>query len=230
MVAALLPLQEVNASTAPVKTYLIGIQDSQVCLTLMKNHMPNHCLSYDILKPVDTTNSLISGNWVSFPYYHREKPRVIDHYRFTNNAWVVMVDPNPDFTTKAKMITVTNDNFTWVNTDETVKDNRVRVEHVNRSVSTSCNEATVAPILWLVKDTIQYLESGCTVTKYNDTKVMYVPIPKIDLFGSSWYHNYLWLQQAKQLKQNCIQKCNVTLNDPNVKSGYSYTPTVKKGR
>lgn len=168
---------------ASADSYLIGVQDSQACITLIKNHLPNHCLPYDKLKPIDTTNPAIAGKWVNDTYYHRLKPQVIDHYRFTNNNWVVMVDPNGDFSARAKMITVTGDNFTWINPDDVVTDNKQRIEHVNRFVSASCDQATVAPIFSLVQDTVNYLENGCKYSSYNDTRVYQVPQAKTALIN-----------------------------------------------
>lgn len=146
---------------------MIGIQISQGCQIMEKNHIKSNCMTYDKIRNLDNTNPVYAGQWVNDTWYHRLAPHVRNHEVMNLNKFVVMVDPNPDFTTRAKMITVQADNFTWINPDDGVGNNHTRIEHANRIV-TDCSQATVAPYAWLINDTIQYLENGCTHTNYND--------------------------------------------------------------
>lgn len=151
---------------------LIGIQLSQTCLVMEKYNITSHCLTYDKIKKFDNTNPLFAGKWESKPYYHRDKPRVMNHYNFNPNKFIIMADPNPDFTTRARMIIVWDSNFTWTDSNGTSSKGIIKV-NINRYVD-NCETATVAPNLWLINDTIHYLESDCNKTKYNDTKIIYV--------------------------------------------------------
>jgi hypothetical protein len=178
----------------------IGIQLSQTCLIMEKNNITSNCLSYEKIKPFDTTNPFYAGLWIETPYYHRGPPKVLDAYKFQTGSFVVMVDPDPLFTTKARMIIVWDQNFTFVNPDDISKGGLVTVTHVNRFVS-NCEFATVAPNLWLINDTIHYLESNCIKTHYNDTKITYhaeIPI--------SYDNPYSSLKQ-----QQMLQKYGITL-------------------
>jgi len=149
------------------KSQMIGIQLSQGCQIMEKNHIKSNCITYDRIKFLDNTNPLWSGLWVNDTWYHRLAPHVKNHEMMNLNTFVVMVDPNPDFTTRAKMIVIQSDNFTWINPDDGVGNNHTRIEHVNRMI-TDCSQATVAPAISLIKDTLLYLENGCTHTNYND--------------------------------------------------------------
>ena len=151
----------------------ISVKLSQVCETLLKNNMSNSCINYKILRVVDNTNPLYAGQWVEQPWYHRLAPKIKNHEIFNNNPWAVMVDPNSDFAVNSKLITVEDGSFPWINQDDSSIGGLVIKTHVDRRVTSDCNEALVAPNLNLIKDTISYLESGCTTTTYNDTKLTY---------------------------------------------------------
>src|SRR5689334_19303064 len=83
---------------------LIGIQLSQSCLTMIKNHINSTCLTYKDLEPLDNTNPIWAGKWVDVPYTHRLAPLVKNHFIFGNQTFKIMVDPNVDFTVNARMI------------------------------------------------------------------------------------------------------------------------------
>ena len=149
----------------------IGIQLSQVCLADLKNHLNSTCLNYNDLKPVDNTNPLWAGLWVEQPYEHRLQPKIKNHENFNPNPWVIMVDPNADFTLSAKMIIV-DTHFTWTNQNDSSNRGLSMKSYQDRYVSDDCQEARVGPSLALVEDTITYLESGCTTTNMNTTKMI----------------------------------------------------------
>lgn len=203
------------------KYQLIGIQLSPTCLTLLKNHMPTNCPTYDKLKPLDNTNPLWEGKWVNDTYFHRELPRVKNHWIMNPNQIIVMVDPDPNFTLLAKMIIIQSGNFTYINPDETVGNNHTRNEYHNRSVS-SCSQATVAPILPLIEDTLHYLENGCKISSYIDKTVVKtndMPFQYNNPHSSLHYKN-----QIDQLKQHpmgdCIhKKCDISNPYKNPKYG-----------
>ena len=172
---------------------MIGIQISQVCATMEKNHMKSNCITYDKIKQFDNTDPTYAGQWVNDTWYHRLAPRISNHEVMNLNPFVIMVDPNNSFTTRAKMIIVQSDNFTWINPDEAVGNNHTRIEHHNRQVS-NCEQASVAPDINLIKDTVIYLESGCTITKYNDKvliKTGNLPFSFVNPYSSLHYNSML---------------------------------------
>lgn len=152
----------------PTQNKYIGIQQSQVCKNLITSKSESSCLGYLDLVPFDNTNPLWAGRWtMDDNYYHRLAPKIKNHYEFNNNTFVVMVDPNPDFANRARLITVTNENFTYVDQKDGSVGGINMTSHINRFVDPSCRSATVAPIAWLVNDTVHYLESNCTKTLFN---------------------------------------------------------------
>lgn len=154
---------------------LIAVQLSQACLTLIKENITNICPPYDKIKNNDNTNPIFAGLWVGKPYYHRLAPKVLNHYNFNPNKFIVMVDPNPDFTARARVIDIVPNplQYTLVTDNAT----SVRLEHYGRFITNDCSGATVGSYsnmtftTWLISDTVKYLESGCTKTQFNDTKV-----------------------------------------------------------
>lgn len=173
----------------------ISIVESQTCLTLIKNHMNSTCIPYQNLKYLDTTNPVWAGIWVDTPYTHRLEPKVKNHFIFDGGKLTVMVDPNNDFIVNSKVITIQDKNFTWINPDDSSKGGISTITHINRYVS-DCQTAIVAPIKPLIEDTITYLQSGCTKTSFNDTKIIiHKDIP------FSWNNPYSSLHYQDQLKQ-----------------------------
>lgn len=149
----------------------IGIQLSQVCLADLKNHLNSTCLKYSDLKQFDNTNPLYAGLWVDKPYEHRLNPKIRNHENFNPNPWAIMVDPNPDFTTLAKMIIVDN-HFNYTNQNDSSNRGLIMKVYQDRYVSDNCVEARVGPDIALIQDTINYLESGCINTNMNTTKII----------------------------------------------------------
>ena len=149
----------------------IGIQLSQVCLRDAIFNLTTTCLNYNDLKPLDNTIPFFAGQWVHKPYEHRLAPKIRNHENFNQNPWAIMVDPNADFTTSAKMIIV-DTHFTWTNQNDTADRGLAMKSYKDRYVSDDCNEARVGPSLPLIQDTITYLESGCTSTSMNTTKII----------------------------------------------------------
>jgi hypothetical protein len=215
----------INKPTNATKTYLsqsnrIGIQLSPTCITLIKNHMNTTCPTYDKLKPLDNTNPIWAGQWINDTYYHRHLPRVSNHYLMNQNTFIVMVDPDPNFTTISKMIIIQAGNFTYTNPSDSIGNNHTRNEYQNRFVS-GCTEAIVAPLPSLIEDTLHYMESGCKITAYKEkvtTKTKDTPFQYGNPYSSLHYKN-----QINQLKQHpmgdCIhKKCDIS--NPYKKKGW----------
>lgn len=172
----------------------ISLKISQVCETLLKNNMSNTCLDYKVLRIFDNTNPIFSGKWIDQPYFHRLPPLIRNHEIFNPNPWAIMADPNSDFQINSKLITVEDGSFPWVDKNDSSVGGLVTKTHVDRYVTSDCNEALVAPDLPLIQDTITYLESGCTTTTYNDTKLTTqkeIPFSHNNQFSSLHFTDYL---------------------------------------
>ena len=214
---------------------LIGIQLSQACITMLKNHINSTCLTYNDLKQFDNTNPVWSGQWVDSPYYHRLNPKVKNQFSFNlnNQPNTVMVDPDSSFMAYAKMITVENGNFTWINPNDQSIGGLTTLTHVDRYLL-GCDNAIVAPNLSLIQDTIKYLESSCTTTSFNDTKLnTHTEIPfsynnpystlHLSNYLSSFLHGHSYFNATETTAglgpSDCIHKqCSYT--DPYKKVGY----------
>ena len=211
----------------------IGIQLSQVCLREAMNNLTTGCLNYKDLKPLDNTIPFFAGQWIEKPYEHRLLPKVKNHEVFNPNPWAIMVDPNPDFTTTAKMIIV-DTHFTWTNQNDSSDRGLQMKSYEDRYVSDNCDEARVGPNLALIQDTITYLESGCTSTNMNVTKIISqkeIPFsyenPYSTLHLQSYLqsflhgHNYFTGNQtsAGLGPGDCIHK-QCSYSDPYKKAGY----------
>lgn len=186
------------------KSRLIGIQLAQGCLTAFEHNRPTNCISYDKVAFLDNTNPNWSGQWTSIPYFHRLPPQIKNAYNFYDSPYVVMVDPSGDFSTKAKMIYVTADNYTYANPDEVISAH-LRTEIYNRSV-VNCETATVAPIISLIADTVTYMENGCQNSSINMTQTIATPNYVIDYENATAIKNEKELAQIKKTiaTHNCI--------------------------
>lgn len=222
------PLSSVPTSSGPtltlpaIHTNLIGIQLSETCLRMIQNNVTNTCLTYKQLKPLDTTNPLLAGKWTDKPYTHRLPPLVKNTYSF-NDSTIVMVDPNLDFSTRARMLIVTDDNFTWVNKAEVSTNGGLTThEFLNQYASLNCDEAKVPSDFNLVNETLHYLESGCTHSDYNNTVTIThpdIPWQWDNPFSSLHQQNYVKSVKATGGLSDCIHhKCTYT--DPYKKQGW----------
>ena len=212
----------------------IGIQLSQVCLRDAIFNLTTTCLNYSDLKPLDNTIPFFAGQWVDKPYEHRLPPKIRNHENFNPNPWAIMVDPNADFTKISKMIIV-DTHFTWTNQNDSSDRGLSMKSYQDRYVSSDCNEARVGPSLQLIQDTITYLESGCTTTNMNTTKIISqkdIPFSydnsystlHLDTYFKSILHGHTITTNSTRTTgglgpQNCITHiCNFT--DPYKKVGY----------
>lgn len=184
--------QGVNGIPLP-DSRLIGIQLSESCIKLEEQHIKSDCPTYDKLFFMDDTNEAYSGQWINDTWYHRIVPNISTIFVSNVNKYVVMVDPDPDYTARAKMIIIQPDNFTWINPDENGTNSRL-IQHANRFITASCEGAIVAPNIWLINDTVHYLENGCTATGYNDTQIIHrieIPFSWNNPYSSLHYSDYL---------------------------------------
>lgn len=216
-----------------IKPNLIGIQLSSTCFTYAKNNMKSSCFNYKDLLQFDNTNQYLAGKFTDKPYFHRLPSPVKNFWAFLDQN-AVMVDPSREFTINAKMIIVNPQNFTWIDPSEDgLKGGQLARYHENRLMN-GCDEAQVSSNYTLIRDTIIYMSSNCTVTSFNNTKTITqkeIPFtynnPYSSLHLSSYlgtifnHHSYFTGNHtASGLgPSNCItHKCTYT--DPYAKQGY----------
>ena len=175
------PIIQANAlSVGSLTTYTtqgqadkIGIQLSEQCITALRNHVKTGCPTYKDMVSVDNTNHGYYGKFVndSNGFYHRDKPTTPNYYNIVKpKGWVVALDPTQQFIDYAKMIIIVPNGTlnNYVNPDETVGTNHTRTVYHDRFVDSTCSEARIVYSKFLLNDTISYLESGCTNTKFKD--------------------------------------------------------------
>lgn len=189
-------------------TKLISVFLSDSCLKMIKNHIASNCPTYDKLRPVDNSNPLFDGQWINDTWYHRA-PSLSNQYTFFTNHFIVELDPNSGFATHSRSIIIQPNSFTYINPDDKIS-NHTRVEYHDRFV-TSCELANVASYpdfnqtLWLINDTINYFENGCTKTNFNGIVKQQMPDTPFSYnnpFSTLHYANLI-----KELKNNTITDC-----------------------
>ena len=225
-----------NVLTFPaIKSNLIGIQLSSTCFTYAKNNMSSTCFNYKDLIKFDNTDKYLAGKFTDKPYFHRLPSPVKNFWAFLDRG-VVMVDPNNDFTINAKMIIINPKNFTYIDpSEDQVNGTQNGKYHVGRLMN-GCSEAQVASNYTLIKDTIIYMESGCTMTSYNNTKT--IPLKqtpfiyinpysslRLDSYLKSIFHGHQFFSSVNRTMagglgpSNCLTH-HCTFTDPYAKQGY----------
>jgi hypothetical protein len=195
------------------KSSLIGIQISKACISIEMNDIKSNCLTYDKIKQFDTTNTNYAGKWINDTWYHRGTPHTKQTWAFINSNVTVMVDPDSDFTTQAKMIIIQGNNFTYIDPNQVVS-NHIRNEYHNRFVYSDCSSAMIAPNVWLLNDTIQYLKSGCKTTSYHEITNSTTPSYKahydtMTVQGINWMKHF---SNVTRTYECIITKCDISSN------------------
>lgn len=186
---------------------IIVIELSNSCLKMVKNNMTKSCLTYKDLSAFDTTDTKYSGKFIDDKgFFHRGKPLLKNHeivYKKSPDI-IVCVDCPGKVSLYARSIVVEPNGFTYkLGSDKKMIDNTRFVYH-DRYVK-DCSEARVSSDMDLVKDTIEYLKSGCTVTQFNEKETIVKPYSKVSYDGL-WYQHQKFLEDAKKLKGiNCLK-------------------------
>ena len=184
---------------------LVGIELSPNCVKLVKLGADT-CPTYEDLLSLDTSNREMSGDF-SFHegYFHREKSRYVDSWRFydTEDVIRVIVDPHFELKQRIKMITLEpNMSFYALESDRYVKDGNVTI-HKDRFIK-DCTNATVNAEKYLeaIPDTIFTFRNGCTETNFDETYTYSLPKSEVNLEESAAYQYMKWLERT-------MQKCKV---------------------
>ncbi len=201
---------------------LISIQLSKTCIDLETHGIPSNCPGYNVYQFLDTTNPKYMGQWTNHTgFYHKLPPISRQSWNFVTNAsFVVSVDPDSDFTTRAKTITINDGHITYTNPDQIVS-NHLRSEYYDRFVSADCSNAIISGYkdnpkfsAWLANDTVHYLESGCTETKYDGHQNFITPYHPIYYYTKNTIQiNWLSHFYNGSYVPYCLSKCSV-MTDP----------------
>lgn len=187
----------------------ITIELSKTCLVMAKANLTSNCPTYKDLEVFDTTNQKISGKFFQDgDFYHRGKPMYKNYqlsYPKAVYPWVICVDCSQQIIIQSKNIIVEAGSFVYKKGSDSHIVNNTRYEYSQRYVD-SCTIAHIAYSDFLLNDTINYLESGCTKTDFKEKTVVVTPYVKHDIKTSQAYKNQKWLEEAKKLKGiNCLK-------------------------
>lgn len=228
---------------------IIMIIPSEGCTNAYKNHVKTSCPPLQDLVKYDNSNQKVSGYFYSRDglTLERSNPQMKNHwqyYTYTNKTITCVYCTGNYLTTDLykTIILQQADSFeyaphNYVSTPYTIPQYNqsagnftnyvIQVNEAdvglttlfNRSV-VGCNTATIAYSDELLNDTIHYLESGCKVTHFNQTKT-YSP-PNTPWSWNNPYSSLHYKSVTDEIKSNhpgnCINGCSITTSTR--KAGY----------
>ena len=198
----------------------IGISLDRTCLALIKAEMKTNCPTYNeiLLIYPDTSNKRISGDFVfKDGILQRDNPKFSNHINaYTYENPILWVDPPGDIRDRIKLITIATKLPLYEVADSKQKKNNTLVFGTDRYVDSRCYNAIITAEKWelLLKDTIQYLQSGCKTTNFDSIKKIWKEPTKHDIKSSAWYKYQQWLKTAKLQSKDKFLIDNRTVYSP----------------
>ena len=192
----------------------IGIQLDRTCIALIKAEMKTDCPTYEELLLIypDTSNKRISGDFI---FKDGILQRETSHFRNHINAYqyekpITWIDPPGDIRDKIKTITIVSKLPLYEISESKQKKGNTLTFGIGRYVDDRCHHAIITAENWLflLGDTIQYLQSDCQITNYDSIKKIYQKPMNHDFKSTAWYKYKQWLENAK------LQSKNKFLIDP----------------
>ena len=186
----------------------VSISLDRTCIALIKSHAKTNCPTYEeiLLQFPDTSNKRISGDFIfKDGMLQRANPKLQNHFNsYTYESPVLWIDPPGDVIDKTKHITIASKlpiyfiSESYKKTDNTIKFG------TDRYVNSKCTEAIISAENWefLLGDTIQYLQNGCTSTNFDSIKKIYQKPMDHDIKSTAWYKYTQWLKNAKQISKD----------------------------
>lgn len=116
---------------------LIGIELSKSCVTMIQNHIPNECPTYDILKQLDTSILTVSGGWITKDNMtQRGVPPLINSWRAYDHDSTprIIVNPPPGMTERIAMIVIMPNFDVYTTAQDMKMSNNTRMWHENRYI------------------------------------------------------------------------------------------------
>lgn len=194
----ILPEAEPVRPASQVK--LLGIQLSKSC------EMIQDCLSYNDLLFLDSSDQRISGKLITENGITKRGPSpYLNSWRAydNDNSTRIVIDPPKGMADKIKMINIHYNFGVYFKAGDYTINNQTRTWSEGRYID-NCTTAYVNSDLKLLQDTITYMQSGCTITEYQEDKSEITPLSNIDLTTSP---NWQAEQKLKQDKIKCKGLC-----------------------
>ena len=200
----------------------ITVKLSGTCIAMVKLNQTDECPSYKILFPVDNTNQMISGKFVTTNgFFHRLTSHTQFHYQmYKTGDTIIMIDPDPMAMEYGKNIEIVPHGLKYTLAKTNVSTNNTRIDYIGRFVDAGCKNAIISYSPSLLNDTINYLKNNCvaTSTNFNSTHKYEQQEHKTDPNSSAIHKYMVWLKQAKDSnKSNCITKKCKVIKDPTSK-------------
>ena len=230
------------------------IEYSEICQKEIANNMTTDCPSVKTLMPWDSSNQGISGlfledksgiskrstpvNQLSYQFYYGSKAPVVCvlcnvPLALTDIFQEIIIQPKGhQFVELAPIqdatVTYTQPNGLQLQVNDPNTNLVTPLLHNgDRYVSPDCRTVDLVYSKALLNDTIQYLQSGCKKTSYNDvTNMTKVSTTPSDYKDSIYYKEYYWLHSLNVSNQNCLIKtCNIP-RDPYSNFDASWEPVI----
>lgn len=195
-------------ANTPDYVKLIGIDISKTCETLLKNNIETTCPGYDLLRQLDSSNTVVSGDWINPDgFVKRDTSPYENSWRWYDHDKQIriIVDPPLGMSDRIKMITITNNFNVYFTPDDLKMDNNTRKWHEGRYVD-ACKNAVVSSDSWKkwLPDTIHYLRTNCQITGLEELQIEIIEKTEIDITTSPNYQYEQWMINAKE---ECKDKC-----------------------
>ena len=110
------------------------------------------------------------------------------------NQTIIVLDPPVKVAQKSKMIHIVSQ-LPAVN--GTLSAGNIMTWYHTRIVDPACSNAVITASIPVLEDTITYLKSDCTITKYDTKTVKAMPKPEVDLKSSAQYQDLKKWKAAK---------------------------------
>lgn len=181
---------------------IIMVIPSELCTRATSNHVKTNCPDIAAVKKYDNSNQNISGKFIQQidGTWTRTNPEVKNHWQYYTNTnhtiiciycngnyvssdlyQTIIIEPDifefvtHSFHTRTVTNYIQNGTGEFIPVTSTVNEQDASLKsYIGRNVQ-GCDTATISYSDFILNDTINYLESGCKITHYNQTNVRTVP-------------------------------------------------------
>lgn len=197
----------------------IGVELSQSCITAIKNNFRTTCPTYEDLYNLDSSNTIISGNFITIDgFFHREATKIKNNWRWydMDKTERIFIDPPLGMNNKIKMITLLPNFDTYYrqgdltrqysgNSSSSSMQEFERVLYHDRFMNPNCSVATINADKWkiLLNDTITYMRNNCdeSYTEIDTIEIISANKTEFDITTSQKYKDD---QRMKWIMEFCI--------------------------
>jgi len=207
-VVQLIPNLDSSIPNAEATLNYFGVQISNTCYRQLQYNLITVCPSYESIMAIipDTSDRDRSGDFIiKDNIFQRGRPQLEDHlefYRFENRT-ILFIDPPGDIQSQLNMIFIEAQLHNYPIKKQTVTNNTLYMGDL-RYID-SCRIATIdaGSWLWLLGDTIHYMQNNCqsNFTSANSTVAIYINKTKHDIATSNKFLHEAFIDYVKE---NCI--------------------------